>query len=137
MITQVIYSSKSLFARGNGSDQDILDIARDRNARMGVTGFLFRTNSFFVQLVEGPQRQVSALMQDIRADVRHTDVVEWPWTITKHRAFPDWSMGYGDTLGDDNFAYATRVTHRAPTIAEVRNHLVQLAAPYLVHTPKA
>lgn len=47
---------------------------RDNNSKLGVTSFLLRLDAHFLQLIEGPPRTVSALMDRIWDDARHGDV---------------------------------------------------------------
>ncbi len=134
MTTQLFYSSKSLFPRGNACDNEILATARRRNTDLGITGFLFRTNSFYMQILEGPEADLDLLMTDILLDTRHSEIDLWPKVEATQRMFPDWGMGYGGTLSDDNFAYVTRMKGKQASFHQIKSHLANLAAPYLLQS---
>ncbi len=76
--------------------QAIAAIAHARNPAVGVTGVLLcdptEAGARFVQVLEGPQERVHALLARIVHDRRHTDVRMLLDTATPRRAFPDWSM---------------------------------------------
>lgn len=46
----------------------------ENNFRLGVTSFLLRLENHFLQLIEGPPRAVSGLMDRIWDDARHHDL---------------------------------------------------------------
>jgi class 3 adenylate cyclase len=92
------------------SDDEIDEIARKadaNNARDGVTGVLLSAHGFFFQVLEGEAADVDRVMERIRRDPRHHDVL-----ILKSerdlaaRAVGQWSMrtvrleGTGDLLID-------------------------------------
>ena len=61
------------------SDEDIAAIlvsARRNNARDELTGALVYNGHNFLQLLEGPDDQVEACLAVIRADPRHSGMVE-------------------------------------------------------------
>ncbi|MBO0952674.1 BLUF domain-containing protein [Fibrella forsythiae] len=73
---------------------EIVNLSREKNARLNITGVLLYINGRIVQVLEGPQQAVEDLYESIRADPRHTDVrtvISQP--ITK-RSFDNWYMGY-------------------------------------------
>lgn len=73
---------------------EIVNLSREKNARLGITGVLLYINGRIVQVLEGQQQAVENLYESIKADPRHTDVrtvISQP--ITK-RSFSHWYMGY-------------------------------------------
>lgn len=50
----------------------ILHVSRERNPRLGIHGVLVFDGARFCQLLEGRRPEVTALLQRIRADARHT-----------------------------------------------------------------
>lgn len=94
MLTHCFYVSKSTFAPHNVVDQDILHQARKNNTKLELTGCLFRASSTYAQILEGPTQSVEQIMEAIRVDARHYDIIEWSSTVATSRIFPEWSMGY-------------------------------------------
>lgn len=74
--------------------QRIVQVARERNATLRVTGMLIFSGEHFVQCLEGPEEALNALLWSIRADRRHVIQYEWPYADIGERWFPRWSMGY-------------------------------------------
>lgn len=89
-------------------DDDIAAIlveARRNNAREELTGALIYNGHNFMQLLEGPPHKVDACLAAIRADQRHSGMVEVRRRPIDARDFGEWSMlydphfrGHGDGL---------------------------------------
>jgi hypothetical protein len=72
----------------------LLQVARDRNKRLDVTGMLLYVQGSFFQVLEGQAATVDALLKLIEADPRHnqlTVIIREPIT---HRSFKEWTMGF-------------------------------------------
>ena len=54
MLGQVVYRSEAVFPEGHLSNLDILREALARNSGQGLTGFLMRDRTHFLQVIEGP-----------------------------------------------------------------------------------
>jgi hypothetical protein len=73
----------------------ILEVATQRNASLDVTGALCCSGEHFAQVLEGPGDALDELMRSIRADGRHTVLVEWPRAgAADARWYPGWAMGW-------------------------------------------
>jgi uncharacterized Fe-S cluster-containing MiaB family protein len=73
---------------------DILNVARKRNAELEVTGILlFHSGSFF-QVLEGDRPVIEALFEKIAADKRHTRAAKIILEAIPERAFSEWKMGF-------------------------------------------
>lgn len=82
----------------------ILATSRRNNGRSGVTGLLVVGGRRFLQVLEGPDAEVAATFDRIKADPRHFAIVELTRHTVAARAFGDWSMGFergGTVEGDD------------------------------------
>jgi hypothetical protein len=78
-------------------DQDIAAIlvaARRNNARDELTGALVYNGRNFLQLLEGPAEKVDACLAVIRADPRHSGMVEVRRRTIEARDFGEWAMLY-------------------------------------------
>ena len=91
-LSQLIYRSQAtpLFRRGD-LPRFIRDIAQ-ANKRQGLTGLLMFDGEFFLQIIEGRQRQLEAILQVLRHDPRHESIFMLRLDAIKERAFPEWGM---------------------------------------------
>lgn len=99
--------------------QRIVQVARERNASLSITGMLIFSGEHFAQCLEGPEEAVETLLRSIRADSRHIVQHEWPLVSVEARWFPLWSMGY---VYDDRLEeMLTRLEddHRLPPLDSV------------------
>lgn len=89
----LVYLSSA--ARGFGEDElaDILASAERRNPAENLTGMLLYGEGSFAQVLEGPTDRLATMITRIRADPRHTGVIEIMRLPITERAFPDWAMG--------------------------------------------
>lgn len=62
------------------------------NASFGVTGLLAYNTRRFMQLLEGEEEMVRAIMAGIEADDRHSDITYVRDELRTHRECPTWSM---------------------------------------------
>lgn len=72
----------------------ILASARRNNERDALTGALAYNGYNFLQLLEGPDEKVEACLAIIRADPRHSGMVEVRRRAVETRDFGDWAMLY-------------------------------------------
>lgn len=70
----------------------ILLDARRCNIRDGITGALVCRKDIYLQLLEGPKREVQAAFERIRRDDRHLDVRLRACESARVRMFGDWAM---------------------------------------------
>jgi hypothetical protein len=83
--------------------QALLEQARQKNTKLGVTGMLLYKDGNFMQVLEGEQEVVTDLAKTIRGDPRHKGFIVLLRRASEQRLFADWSMGYRD-LTDQNVA---------------------------------
>ena len=87
--------------------QGILASARRHNAKVGVTGALLFTSTWFAQVLEGPREAVEAVFERIQLDMRHREVTILGFSCAEERGFPAWSMafaGESTTVADETLA---------------------------------
>lgn len=80
--------------------QALLEQARRNNRAAGLTGMLIYAQGNFLQYVEGPRREIEALVARLERDTRHHGVIRLIEGNIDRRIFSDWSMGYR-SLGKD------------------------------------
>ncbi len=95
-LIRVVYHSTCLISRAEGAFRaelaSILEASARRNPALGVTGVLIYERGRFIQLLEGPENAVDALLDDIEIDVRH-GLFHILWrTPADARLFANWSM---------------------------------------------
>jgi hypothetical protein len=92
----LIYVSRKLLAPATERAEiaSIMEISRERNAALAVTGALLVTIGNFAQVLEGPPDAIEALMARIRRDPRHRDVQVVRTAPIQRRRFPTWSLAY-------------------------------------------
>lgn len=72
--------------------KDILEVSTANNRRDHITGLLAYNDTYFMQLLDGPQLEVNQLFQRLLNDSRHTDVRLLYYDQLSSAVFYDWSM---------------------------------------------
>lgn len=97
---QVVYTSSATRRMGPEDLAQILDEARERNQRLGITGMLLYNEGNFLQVLEGAdEATVRDLYEHIKVDERHHMVITLMDEQADQRDFDEWTMGFRD-LGD-------------------------------------
>jgi len=73
---------------------NLLQVARENNAKLGLTGMLLYAEGSFFQVLEGPEDVVDALYAKIERDKRHTHVTMIIREPIPKRYFDAWTMGF-------------------------------------------
>lgn len=90
---RLIYKSKS--TSDYPSNEEIRDItakATKHNAEQGITGLLVLSGNCFLQVLEGPYREVNALFSRIMRDPRHEQVELITFEALETHYFDKWHM---------------------------------------------
>ena len=74
--------------------EEILEQARSKNAKRGITGALVYVDGVFLQILEGDAGVVLGLMAKITRDVRHETVTVLKQGEIPAAIFNDWNMAY-------------------------------------------
>ncbi|GAA0731763.1 BLUF domain-containing protein [Sphingomonas japonica] len=117
VIESLLYISRSTVS----SDQSqrvissVVDTARRRNSRVGLTGALLFTGTHFAQVIEGDANAIERLMVALRRDARHDDLRVVERQIIPNRRFTEWSMAY---FGPSQFVsrHVTRLLGNPSTV---------------------
>ena len=80
---------------------DLLNVARDANRELGVTGMLLHREDSFFQVIEGTRENVLTLFDRICSDPRHQRIEVLFQEPAGKREFPDWRMGFVELDGID------------------------------------
>lgn len=72
--------------------KEILDISKENNKTLGITGILIYCNKHFFQILEGDKESVESLFSKISIDPRHDNVIKLQGTFVESRQFDQWNM---------------------------------------------
>ena len=90
----IAYSSSAVGLPTESELERLLDDARARNLRTGVTGVLLYHDGSFFQYFEGPPAGVAEVYGRILGSRRHRGVIELMRMPLARRCFADWQMGF-------------------------------------------
>jgi hypothetical protein len=93
-LKHLIYTSAARVAFGIEELKDLLEKARNGNAKRGVTGMLLHSGGSFFQVLEGDEETLNTLFASIEADPRHKRVTKIIDEPIAQRDFADWTMGF-------------------------------------------
>ncbi len=96
---QVIYASAGVRKLPADELAAILTQARAHNTAAGITGLLVYHDGSFLQVLEGPEDEVDALIAKIKKDPRHHKFKLLLRDTVPAPEFEEWSMGFADTSG--------------------------------------
>lgn len=92
---ELVYVSKAVNRFNEEQLTELLRLARKNNAQLDITGLLLYDGyGTFIQALEGPEKDVMALYQHIKADKRHTNLNQIGYRNITQRHFNDWQMGF-------------------------------------------
>ncbi len=90
----IVYYSKANPDITSQDISDILNTARKFNSKNNVTGCLLYHNEQFLQILEGKEEVVHQLLEAIKKDKRHSNVMVMAEDYKDERLFPEWSMAF-------------------------------------------
>lgn len=127
---RVIYVSCCLIGHKPGVLREIVQRSATRNEIAGVTGMLWSDGDHFVQALEGSEEAVSATMQRILADHRHTSIEIAEAREIQSPRFGAWSMIEADqsAVGDECGIFLLGLAGMASTPARRRIREVILSS---------
>ncbi|MBL1137825.1 MAG: BLUF domain-containing protein [Chloroflexi bacterium] len=90
----LIYASSATEMLTEPALLEILEKAREKNARLGITGMLLYRGGNFLQVLEGEDESVRELYKVIRQDQRHKGVMLIAERPVSERNFAEWKMAF-------------------------------------------
>jgi len=72
----------------------LLAKCRASNTQRLISGQLIYSDGTFMQVLEGPEKEVDETYARIKKDTRHKNITLLERSSTDERQFPDWSMGF-------------------------------------------
>ncbi len=94
MLIQSVYTSAAIQPMPKSKLYKILVDSRVNNKLADVTGLLVYVDGKFLQVLEGDQEVITALLEKISKDQRHKDVKVVYKTGIENRTFNAWQMAY-------------------------------------------
>ena len=93
LLYNVVYCSRATAGVDDAAVASIIETSHRRNPERGITGLLVFGSGIFFQWLEGPRDNVTELMEILKTDMRHENVVPLSETEeVRERLFPDWDM---------------------------------------------
>jgi hypothetical protein len=100
-VRRIIYCSQATHDVGPEELVALLELARAKNHRDGLTGMLLYCSQSFLQMLEGEPTALEATYSRIMADDRHTKLRLLMSKDVAEPLFPDWTMGFEHVDEDD------------------------------------
>ncbi len=94
MTYQIIYSSQATKELSLADLEQILVDAREGNERRHITGALVYVDGVFLQILEGEETAVRALLESLERDTRHSDLKVFHQAEVDEPSFDSWRMAY-------------------------------------------
>jgi hypothetical protein len=90
----LVYVSMATRALSDAELLHLLNRARTRNSREGITGVLLYSHGNFIQYLEGPASGVERVYAIIKADPQHHGIIELMREPIQSREFSSWLMAF-------------------------------------------
>ena len=94
MLLRLTYTSTETEPLGTLALFNLLNQAREKNARLNVTGHLLYTRGTFTQCLEGPAASLDSLWTSLQRDPRHQNVQLLGRVTITERRFSEWTMAF-------------------------------------------
>jgi len=92
LIGCLTYQSHALSAPSDEELSGLVEQARVRNSRHGVTGMLLYEDGRYLQTLEGPPEGLDEIWSSIKRDERHDDIEVLSQHLVQSRIFSDWDL---------------------------------------------
>lgn len=92
-VTTLTYWSRATNPMGDDELLALLRVSRRNNASRGLTGLLLYRDQCFLQVLEGPEREIVSVIEKIEADPRHHSFRTLNREVGQ-RQFGAWQMGF-------------------------------------------
>ncbi len=99
-LVELVYTSEIAADVTSEDIHHMIEQARIKNRRHGVSGLLVCAPPYFIQLIEGKSDEVIETFSRIQQDRRHHAVHILHVGPIARRSFPQWDMGLMETSGD-------------------------------------
>ena len=93
-LERLVYASRAAEPLGTLDLFNLLNQAREKNARLGITGHLLYADGLYTQCIEGPPEAIEALWQVLLKDPRHEAISVLSRQPVTARRFEEWAMAF-------------------------------------------
>lgn len=90
----IVYTSRATISVTTDLLENMKGQFAARNSRLDITGYLYYSNSKFLQYIEGDEEPLKKLFKRIAADSRHKIARVVQSELNQCRRFPQWSMQF-------------------------------------------
>jgi len=109
-ITCIVYTSRAIGLWDEAALSGLQQRAAAHNEERGLTGRLLYLDHRFMQVLEGPSRELAPTYDAIRRDIRHTDLQQLLCSPVPARSFTGWAM---DVIPSDALSPGVRTSAEA------------------------
>ncbi len=93
-LERLVYRSRATEPPGTLDLFNLLNQARQKNARLGITGHLLYADGAYTQCIEGPPEAIEVLWQTLLKDPRHEAISVISRQPVTARRFKEWAMAF-------------------------------------------
>lgn len=124
MIGYFLFTSECLIDPYSIDELNIVQTGAANNAKLGLSGFLHRSENIFFQYLEGGASSLNCLEKKLQLDSRHTEFSVLKRGEISHPFFPGWPMGY--STNKDNIPGLPSI-HRTDTPSSIIEALISIS----------
>ncbi len=99
-LVSLVYVSNASWLLEDAELEEILRVSRANNQRDRITGMLLYKSGNIIQVLEGPEDKISALLDKLRYDPRHYGVQVLLCDQINERQFDQWAMAFHRVASD-------------------------------------
>jgi hypothetical protein len=92
MLTTLVYKSRVQTEMSSSELYQLVKAAGQKNTAKGISGVLLFDGEYFLQYLEGPNKEIKSIYKTISGDTRHRSVVKLMEDHSPIRRFAVWSM---------------------------------------------
>ncbi len=93
-LVSLVYVSTASWLLDDTELEAILRVSRANNLRDRITGMLLYKGGNIIQVLEGPEEKIAALVDKLRRDPRHYGIQVLLCNPIKERQFDHWAMAF-------------------------------------------
>ena len=97
----LVYASSAVNLFSEEDLAKLLEVSRRNNEKVEITGLLLYSSGNFMQVLEGPEKNVIETHNRIAKDPRHSGLITLVQGPREAREFTEWSMGFKRLDGSD------------------------------------
>lgn len=108
---QLIYTSYATDALTKPVLNEIAEVSRTHNCKVGITGVMLYHDGSILQVLEGEKKAVETLFAKIENDDRHIQIMVLMKRASESREFQGWRMGFKHAASNAEDSSLFKLTH--------------------------